>query len=184
VRCAATSALALALTLSAAGGAAAQTAAPAVAPSGAPSKVFTCTPPGTDLDEVTPLAVPETVLAGLVKSYAAPEVVGLRAAFDRVAAGTADDESKRTMRDVAPALLASRFLLLSDEPGLFGGYWMVIQFREHPEALYRAWIYGRGATSREGPFGLRSWDRAECSPRQQHWLDVRYGELARKMPGA
>jgi hypothetical protein len=171
--------LVVALALATAASASAQTPSPRPEPTPA----LSCTPDGADLDHPVPLNAPDAAVAGLVQSYRAPEVLGLRAALDAVAAGTADSESARTMQGVSPELLANRFVLLSDDTGLFGGYWLLIQFRGHPESIYRTWIYGHGSTSRNGPFSIRAWERAECSPRQQHWLDVRFGAIYRKMPG-
>jgi hypothetical protein len=142
-----------------------------------------CVPSGTNLDRVTPLVISETERAGLVKSYAAPEIVGLREALDRVSAGSSDAESMRAMQGVPPSLTANRFVVMSDER-LFGGYWTVVQFQGHPEALYRFWTFDHGAESRDGRFVIRLVQRSECSLAEQHWLDVRYGALARQMPGA
>ena len=148
-----------------------------------PGNGFSCTPKGADLDHPTAVNTSDAALAGLVRSYRAPEVVGLRAALNTVIDGTADAESKRTTMGVSSTLLANRFILLSDDAGMFGGYWLQFQFRNAPEAIYRVWIYGHGETSRIGPFSIRSWDRADCSSRQQHWLETEYGDLYQKVPG-
>jgi hypothetical protein len=163
--------------------ASAQTVPPIPQASPTPGTDFSCTPKDADLGHPTAVNVSDATLGGLIRSYRAPEVVGLRTALNTVIDGTADTESKRTMTGVSSTVLANRFILLADEAGMLGGYWLQIQFRNAPEAIYRVWIYGHGKTSRNGPFSIRSWDRAECSPRQQQWLETEYGDLYRMMPG-
>jgi hypothetical protein len=163
--------------------ASAQTVPPSPQPSPTPGGGFSCTPKGADFAHPRQVKYSDAALAGLIRSYRASEVVGLRAALNSVIDGTTDAESKRTMTDVSSTVITNRFVLLADDPGMFGGYWLQIQFRNAPEAMYRIWIYGHGETSRNGPFSIRSWDRAECSPRQQHWLEAEYGDLYQRMPG-
>lgn len=156
---------------------------PSPAPSPTPYRPFACLPDTVDLDHPVAEPLGDAQLAELVQSYHAPEIVGFRTALDAAVAGTADDETKATLKDVPHDLLAQRFILFSDERGLFGGFWLQFEFRDHPETMYQAWIYGHGLTSRDGTFSVRTWQTAVCSPKQQHWIAVHFADALAKVPG-
>jgi hypothetical protein len=163
--------------------AAAATGRPAPSPSPTPYRPFVCLPDTVDLDHPVVEQISDAQLAELVQSYHAPEIAGLRTTLDAAVAGTADDETKQTLQNVPHDLLADRFVLFSDERGLFGGFWLQLQFRDHPDTMYQVWIYGHGMTSRDGTYSVRTWQSAACSPKQQHWIAVHFGDVLAQVPG-
>jgi hypothetical protein len=138
-----------------------------------------CAPPDGDLADLTPAHFSSAQLEEMERSYAAQEVRGLRAALDTDLAGDATPRTARLLRAVPSSTLRSRFVLLSDNVGMFGGSFLTIQFKGYPQAVYRAWVYPLGS----GPYDLRSWESARCSPEQRRWLKSRYGSLFSKVGG-
>jgi hypothetical protein len=155
----------------------------AASPQPSPYRPFACLPDDVDLDHPVVEHFTDAQLTELMQSYHAPEIAGFRTTLDNAVAGTADDETKHTLQDVPRDLLAQRFILFSEERGLFGGFWLQVEFRDHPETMYQVWIYGHGWTSRDGTFSVRTWQSAACSPKQQHWISVHFGDLLAKAAG-
>jgi len=132
-----------------------------------------CTPPGVALDDLTPVHFSRSQMDNMERSYASPEVRGLRAAIDAKLVGDATAPTARALASMPRATLHQRFILLNDDVGSFGGSFLTIQFKRHPEYVYLAWVYPLGS----GPYEVRSWDRAKCSLTEQRWLKARYGSL-------
>jgi hypothetical protein len=144
----------------------------------APSPV--CLPSNVSLANAQPAHFNDQQLALLVRSYQAPEVIGLRDAIEDYLAGDAHDATAASLRDAPRASLRQRFFVISDEPQLFGGSSLLVQFGRHSDAIYSAWVY-RGALER---YAIRSWAKTICSAAQLRFIRVRYGDLLDKMPGA
>ena len=106
------------------------------------------------------------------RSYRAPEVRGLRTAIETYLAGDARTRPAALLKPTLKTILRNRFALMADERGPFGGFFLVVQFKNHPETMFRAWLYDIG-----DEWDLRSWDSASCSAPQQRWLRVRYGSI-------
>jgi hypothetical protein len=133
---------------------------------------LSCTPPNVDLSDLTPGHLSSAQLEHLARSYAAPEVRGLRSALDGYLAGDTTAYTRELLKPMASATrtLRSRFLLLGDEDGMYGGSFLRIQFRGHPEAVYTAWVFPLGGATYE----LRGWITTRCSHAQQLWLKAHY----------
>jgi hypothetical protein len=145
----------------------------------AASNGLSCSPPGVDIAHPKPLQLTAIQKTVLIESYSAPEVRGLRTQINEYLAGTAREGTPRTLAGVPHALLRERFLLLADQPGIFGGSYLTIQFEKHPEAIYRVWMY-RLST---GAYDVRSWDSAPCSAEQQRYFRVEFGPSLSLAPG-
>lgn len=114
-----------------------------------------------------------------IRSYSAPEVRGLSSQFRATLAGTAKESTRKVLANVPPALLRDRFYLLLDQRASFGGGdFLTIEFRHHPEAIYRTWVY-RLST---GLWDVRTWERARCSPAQQRFMRITFGEALESLP--
>jgi hypothetical protein len=138
---------------------------------------LSCTPAGADLSNPTPAHFTESQLAVLQESYSAPEVRGLRGEIKAFLSGRATATTTRTLSRVPRDLLRDRFILFNDQPGLFGGSFLIIQFNHHPQAVYEVWVYPHGHQT-----DVRTWDSAPCSPAQQRYLRVRYAKLEAEAP--
>jgi hypothetical protein len=141
----------------------------AVAPAASESA---CTPAGADLSNPTPMHFSNDAVDELERSYRAPEVRGLRTALETYLAGDSLARVRSLLKNTPQEILRKRFALMADVRGEFGGYFLTVQFKQHPEALYRAWVYDVG-----DDWDLRAWETIVCSAPQQRWLRVRYGEL-------
>ncbi len=133
---------------------------------------LSCTPPGADLANPTPIHFNDEAVAELEHAYRASEVRGLRAAIESYLAGDARPKVAALLKSTPRSILRKRFILMSDERGSFGGFFLRVQFKDHPEVMFRAWVYDIA-----DEWDLRAWDTANCSALQQRWLRVRYGEL-------
>jgi hypothetical protein len=140
---------------------------------------LSCSPPGANLASPEPQHFTHEQRQELLQSYSAPEIRGLRSAFNSYLAGTAKENTPRVLAGVPHELLREPFLLLVDVRAPFGGQNLLIQFKRHPDAVYRVWIY-RLST---GVYDVRSWDRAACSAAQQHFMQVEYGDIWSLVPG-
>ena len=77
------------------------------------------------------------------------------------------------LRGVPRAQVGARFNVMSIERAALGGYTITLQFVDDPGSIHRAWV-DRGAN---GTYAIRLWESAACSPREQRWLAVTYGEI-------
>jgi hypothetical protein len=139
---------------------------------------FACVPKGVNLASPMPFRLTAAQHEVLIRSYSAPEMQGLAAEFRATVAGTADRETRDVLAHVPPALLRNRFVLFADEPWPVGGDRLTIQFRHHPEAMYRTWVYRLSS----GEWEVRSWERAPCSPAQQRFIRVTFGDALKGVP--
>lgn len=140
---------------------------------------LSCSPPGADLANPKPMQLTALQRTVLIESYHAPEVRGLRAQINAYLAGNAKEGTPRTLAGVSHALLRERFVLLADNPGPGGGKFLTIQFKNHPEAIYEAWIY-RFST---GDYDVRMWLSAPCSAAQQRYMRVEFANALELVPG-
>lgn len=106
-----------------------------------------------------------------IASYDTVPIRGLRAAFDAYRAGTADEDTMRSLRPYGAALVADRFRLISIDRALIGGYFITVQFTHHTGAVYLAWLYMLGNTEPS----IRAFAKGRCSPTEQRWMAITFG---------
>ena len=141
--------------------------------------VLSCTPSGANLADPVPLHLTAAQREVAIQSYSAPEVRGLSSQFRGTVAGTAKESTRKVLANVPPALLRDRFYLLLDQRASFGGGdFLTIEFRHHPEAIYRTWVYPLST----GEWDVRTWERARCSPAQQRFIQITFGEALKGLP--
>ena len=139
-----------------------------------------CSPKGVDLNDLRPLRLTEAQRTDLTMSYKAPEVRGLRLAIDAALAHESRSAAAtKFFVDMPAQTLRNRFVLMSDNKGLFGGYFLTILFENHFDRIYQAWVYPVAA----GSYELRGWSQGTCSPAEQRWTKARYGQLIHSLGG-
>jgi hypothetical protein len=140
---------------------------------------LSCTPPGIDLAHPVAAQFTAAQMAQVQQGYVQPEVRGLRTAITGYLAGRADATTAGTLAGIPRDVLRRRFLLLSDDPGTFGGAFLTVQFKGWPERVYDIWVYQLGGS---GVWEVRHVAQATCSAQQQRWIQVRYPMLL-SLPG-
>jgi hypothetical protein len=135
---------------------------------------LSCTPPGVDLAHPVPAQFSAAQMDQVRRGYVQPEVRGLRATIGAYLAGRADATDVTNLAGIPRAVLQRRFVLLDDEGGAFGGSFLSVQFKGHPERIYDIWVYRLGNTNE---WEVRHVAQATCSPQQQRWVHVRYPQL-------
>ena len=118
-----------------------------------------CTPPGVDLGTRKPAAFSDEQLAEMENGYSTPQVRGLRAAIDSYLADNASAMTAGNLHLTDRQLLRTRFFVMSDDAGEFGGTFLHIFFKNRVDVLFLAWVYPLSS----GPFELRTWQRIMCS---------------------
>ncbi len=152
---------------------AAPAASPAPAAAPTPDDPVPCVPPGADLAHPTPFVVTADQLKDVESAYQSPSVIGLRDAIHGYLAGYGDAETTMSLAHTSRAVVASRFIVLSIDAGIFGGTMLILQFTGHPAEVYRAWVYPLGGKQ----YVVRRWETTACTPAEQEWSRVRYGAL-------
>jgi hypothetical protein len=140
---------------------------------------LTCAPPGVDLAHPVAAQFTAAQIDQVRQAYVQPEVRGLRAAITGYLAGRADATTAGALASIPRDVLRRRFVLLSDDPGSFGGAFLTVQFKDRPERVYDIWVYRLGGS---GVWEARHVAQAACSAPEQRWIRVRYPMLW-SMPG-
>jgi len=136
--------------------------------------LLSCTPPGVDLAHPVAAQFTPTQMEQVRQAYVQPEVRGLRAAITGYLGGRADATTAGTLASIPRDVLGRRFVLLSDDPGSFGGAFLTVQFKDRPERVYDIWVYRLGGS---GDWEVRHVAQATCNAIEQRWIRVRYPML-------
>jgi hypothetical protein len=132
-----------------------------------------CAPKFADLANPVPAHFSEDAIAELKRSYSTPEVRGLRSALNAYLAGDGDDFTARSLKGMTRSILSDRFVLMADERNRFGGFYLTVRFKRHPESMFVAWVYDAGTE-----WQVRDWEITPCSKLEQRWLRIRYSDLS------
>jgi hypothetical protein len=132
-----------------------------------------CVAPSADIRNLSPKhfsAADRRDYADLVNS---PAIKSLRAALDTLRSGHADSATAKTFSGLDRRVLGDRFVVLTAEPGIYGGSFFRIIFAHHLQTVYSTWMY----FSDDDRWIARTFERTECTPEQLHWIATRYREL-------
>lgn len=124
-------------------------------------------PARAQVDELDPTPAQ---LAEYYAVYTSGDVKHLRVVFDRARTGREDGETS-LVRGFG-SYLSRKFIVLSREPLLVGGFQLSIMFQGKADAIFFAWVYDRGG----GPdrFELRGFKKADLPDERVEQAAQRY----------
>jgi hypothetical protein len=104
--------------------------------------------------------------------YENSDVRYLRTLFDAYLSGAPGrDEEFKALSQWAKDYYRSKFIVLSRDPGTFGGTFITIMFQDHPDKAFVAWVYKEGEKQE---FALRRIELAELSKEDIRRMQIRY----------
>jgi hypothetical protein len=107
--------------------------------------------------------------------YKNPDVRYLRSLFDSCLNGSGGTEQEREILSKwDKAYFRSKFIVMSRDANTFGGTFITILFRDHPDKVFVAWVYPEDSNKK---LTLRKLDAGAFSEEDIRRINVRYKKL-------
>lgn len=104
--------------------------------------------------------------------YDKPEVKILRKVLNAYLAGKSKAEETQELDKFSKDYYRSKFVVMSVDPGVFGGNFLTIMFQDKQDKVFTAWIY----STPQGP-ELKSFDLSKFDDEQVKNFQIRYKEM-------
>jgi hypothetical protein len=102
--------------------------------------------------------------------YERPPVHYLRKAFNAYLNGKGSATEAKELEKWSKDYYRSKFIVMSIDPGLFGGTFLTIMFQDNPDKVFVAWVYNQSKDSAE----LRSIELGKFSDEALKNIKIRY----------
>ncbi len=104
--------------------------------------------------------------------YDRTEVKILRKVLNAYLAGKSKAEETQELDKFSKDYYRSKFVVMSVDPGVFGGTFLTIMFKDKQDKVFTAWIY----STPQGP-ELKSFDLSKFDDEQVKNFQIRYKEM-------